>query len=826
MKIHLLCGLVAGFALLAGSPALAQTLDPSFVQAELYRPAPVKAAVGQPDGKQLVLGTFAQTEVGPDRVLMRYNADHTLDQAFCTNVATLRGDINNVRVLPSGKLLLVGEGALTLGSLTRQDLLQLNADGTADASFDAGLASSSGGAGRVSAVQPDGKILVGGSFTNYNGSGAQRLVRLLPTGAVDATFSVSIGFAGGLEEITLQPDGKILVGGSFTAPNGIVRLLPNGSLDASFSSPLSNVPSGYSRVSMIGLQPDGRILISTGHYGLRFNDGSTALVARLLADGSRDASFAVQSQTGPPPVYNRYDANEFIVQPDGRILVAVQGVYGGQSTNWLIRLNANGTRDASFSAPLPSNRTPTEINSLRLMPNGQLLIAGQNFRLNGHRGDVALLNANGSLDASFNPVLLAGGQVYCVIPQPDGKVLASGVFDEVAGVRTSNVARFNADGSVDAAFTAQAATLFGVEQMVQQPDGKILLAGSLATTGTNPTQTLVRLLPTGATDNSFQPAAGTFVYRFALQPDGRIAITDGADISRLLANGQVDNTFAQATTDGSVYTLLSQPDGKILVGGYWTAFNSQPRRTLVRLLANGSVDASFSSPIQNTPDVEVDELLLQPDRKIIAGGYVYAGMTAAQQAFGLFRTLPDGATDNSFVSSLPVNGSGVGFVRGLTLQPNGRLLVAAYANGVVRKLANGQSDPSFGPISFSSDVEDVAVLANGKLVVGGFFTSVGGQRALGLAGLTAPNVLNAVSPQFNAPTAAWPNPAHEVLRIKLDATARPLSVELLNATGQLVYTQTTPQPQLSLSVGALPTGIYLLRVNYAGGSVVRRVVVR
>ncbi|GAA3946961.1 T9SS type A sorting domain-containing protein [Hymenobacter algoricola] len=823
MRISLLRFFVFGLSILPVAVAVGQTLDPGFQPTELYRPAPVKAAVPQPDGKTLVLGVFARTEVGPDRLLLRYNADNSLDQAFCANVATLRGDVSNVRVLASGRLLLIGEGTLTLGGLTRQDLLQLNADGTADAGFDAGLASSSGGVGRSSAVQPDGKILVGGSFTSYNGTAAQRLVRLLPTGAVDATFTAGTVFNNSIEDVALQADGKVLVGGVFTAPHGIARLLPSGVLDNTFASPLV---SANSRITMIGVQPNGNILLGTGGFYMQFTDGTRSVLSRLLPDGTRDPAFAVPSFGAYSPVYDLYDSNEFLIQPDGRILVGVQGRVGAPQKDWLIRLNANGTRDATFASALAGSDFPTQVHSLQQRANGQLLIGGTGFLLNGRRGDVALLNADGSLDNTFSPALLAAGHVYNLAQQPDGKVLVSGLFDEAAGIRTRNVARYNADGSLDAAFTGQAATNFIVYQMVRQPDGKVLLLGSVPTTRPYAGNFIVRLLPTGAIDNSFQAPPALDVYQIVLQPDGRIVMTNGLTISRLTADGQLDSTFPVSESDGFVYTLLSQPDGKILVGGSWDAFNSQPVRALVRLQANGQLDTSFSSPIQTTATVEVAELLLQPDGKIVAGGYTDASMTPAQQAFGLFRMLPDGATDNAFVSSLPVSINNIGFVRGLTLQPNGRLLVATFGAGVVRKLANGQPDPSFSALALNGDVEDILVQTNGRILVGGYFTSVNGQRALGLAGLSASNVLGTNARQINAPTDVWPNPAHEVVQVKMDAAARPLSVELLDAVGKVVLAQPAAQLQMSLPLRTLKPGVYLLRVNYARGPVMRRVVIR
>jgi uncharacterized delta-60 repeat protein len=799
MKTLLSHLLALGLSLLALNSATAQTLDPDFPASELYCPASVRAAVSQPDGKRLVLGDFARTDAGLNTPLVRYNADNTLDQPFAANVATLRGSFRNVRVLTSGKLLLIGSGPIVLNGLTRQSIMRLNADGTADASFNAGNASTSV---RASAVQADGKILLGGSFTSYDGVAARSLVRLLPDGAVDASFGGGNLLDDAVEEITLQPDGKILVGGSFDAPAGIARLLPTGALDNTFGSPLTT----EARIVLIGVQPDGKILFSTDRSDFQFTTRARARIGRLLPNGLQDPAFLLDN-TGIPAIGNPYDANEFGLQPDGKIVVAVLGPYSGQDSKGLVRLLPSGAIDPTFTSPLTTSLYPTRISSLQRQANGQLLIAGTGLWQSGHRGSALLLNANGAVDESFNPLLLSKGIVRSVVQQPDGKLVAAGVFDEANGVRTNNVARYNVDGSIDAAFTRQAATSVEVHHAVLQPDGKLLLAGYYATTAAATYPSVVRLLPTGAIDNDFQSSAA-LVDRLVLQPDGRIVVIDGYDVRRLLANGQVDNSFLSSNSDGVAYALQLQPDGKILVGGDWSIYRGTPIRSLVRLQADGQLDLTFSSPLHTTPGSLVDELLLQPDGKILVGA-----------STKLLRLLPDGASDNTFAVST------YEYIRGLALQPNGRVLVAAYNNGLRRVLSNGQPDPSFGNSTFDADVEDVLVQSDGKIVVGGYFTSVNDQRALGLARLSAPNVLRAATSRADVLTEVWPNPVHEMLQVKLDATAYPLNLELLDNLGRIILTQPATQSILTLPLKQVKAGLYLLRVEYADGPVTRRVVV-
>jgi uncharacterized delta-60 repeat protein len=178
-------------------------------------------------------------------------------------------------------------------------IARLNTDGTIDTSFHIG----SGFNNTVydTVVQPDGKIVVVGDFTNYNGTPINRVARLNTDGSLDTSFVVGSGFQGssgyGATEagaVVLQPDGKIVVGGRFATYQGIssvgiARLNPNGSIDTGFL-----VGTGFGCPGMVlhvRLQPDGKILAGgwSGCYnGVSTNYGAT----RLNADGTLDTSMA------------------------------------------------------------------------------------------------------------------------------------------------------------------------------------------------------------------------------------------------------------------------------------------------------------------------------------------------------------------------------------------------------------------------------------------------------------------------------------------------------------------------------------------------------
>jgi len=336
----------------------------------------------QPDAKIIMGGSFTAFNNESYSYLARANADGTHDTTFNTSMA-LDGGVNAVILLEDNKILICG-GFTSYNGVSRNHIARLNNDGSLDASFDPGTGSSYIITCMVR--QPDGKIVIGGLFTSYNGVERNRIARLNADGSLDTTFNPGTGFNESPYDIVLQPDGKLLIGGLFTTfndleRNGIVRLNANGSLDTTF-----NTGSGGMGILSVVLQPDNKILV--GGFFTTFNGVDRKRIARLNSNGSVDTTF--NPGTGASHIiYN------VALLPDGKILTGGQFVtFNGVSENYLTSLNADGSADTTFDFGTGPNGW---IQAILPQPNGKIYILGEFWTFNQQSYN-SIVRLNGSCD--------------------------------------------------------------------------------------------------------------------------------------------------------------------------------------------------------------------------------------------------------------------------------------------------------------------------------------------------------------------------------------------------------------------------------------------
>jgi uncharacterized delta-60 repeat protein len=351
-----------------------------------------------------------------------------------------------------------------------------------------------GANGRVKTfvVQPDGKILVGGEFTSLGGGGTgsaghHYIGRLNADGSLDANFNC--GASANVNTIALQHDGGILVGGDFrmlgggstgtSTRNYLGRLRDDGGLDSSFDT------GANGNVWSIVVQSDGKILVGGEFTALGGGFGTSVRnhIGRLNPDGTVDTSFD-PGANGP--------VTAIAVQADGKIVVGGRfstlggGGIGTSSRNYIGRLNPDGSLDTEFNPG-----ASYYVNAIVVQPDQKILLGGGFTSLGGGgfvntttRYYIGRLNLDGSVDMGFNPG--AYSTVYALALQADGKIILGGSFITLGGggrgtVVRNWIGRLYTDGSVDMGFSPGAN--YSVRAIVVQPDGRILVGGEFTRLG-------------------------------------------------------------------------------------------------------------------------------------------------------------------------------------------------------------------------------------------------------------------------------------------------------------------------------------------------------
>ncbi len=726
------------------------TLDNVFDPSTNYT---VFAIAEQSDGSILLAGNF--TQLRPNfanapttrRGLARINLNGTLDSDFSPDT---NGRVLALLVQPDGKALL-GGSFTSLGGVTRNFVARLNVDGTLDTGFDPNL----NGQVNTLALQADGKILVGGGFTTVKGAARLRLARLNADGTLDGSFEPNPDSA--INAIAVQSDGKILIGGYFTSlrPNGsadltvmsrLARLNSDGSIDSTFN------PAPGGPVLAIKLQTDGKILVGGNFLG--FATGNRANLARINTDGTLDSTYN--------PLADR-QVNAIVLQSDGKIVIGGSFTFlqpvnapvvtttttnadGTKTTTTtttsfrrgLARINSDGTVDPTYD---PS--TNDVVRSLALQADGKIVVGGLFSELTPNsntvgttRRYVARINTDGTLDSAFDLGVgeRAGNQVIALAVQADGKLLMGGAFTTLqpAGTATAvtrnQFARINANGSVDTSYTPSAGGPTGsvINSLTVQADGRVLLGGSFATFGGTSSNNLARFTTESVPDSSFNPDANGPVNTVAARMIGGAIGTQLGNFAWLNSDGTLRTSFRpSAQISGQISALAVQLDGKVLLAGSLRDLSGATSGNIVRLNADGSLDASFNPVVDST----INAMALQSDGKIVIGGaFLNVGGVSRQY---IARINADGSLDtafnpnaNSSVNALLIQPDGYIVLGGSfnTLQPNGATATSAV-NYLARIKGDGSFDSTFGP-NPNSTVYAIAREADGSLVVGGAFSTI------------------------------------------------------------------------------------------------------
>lgn len=362
------------------------------------------------------------------------------DQTF-TSSLDQGSTVYDTETQTDGKIVVVGSGYLSSSVALAPKIARLLSDGSLDPTFNVGLGFN--GFVRRVAIQNDGKILVGGNFTEYNGLPVSNYIaRLNVDGSVDNTFSTihlenfciqnygGFGVFQDSPEIEIQTDGKILIG---LQEWGLFRLTQDGSLDNGFIQ--GNRGYGNFGIRKILIQSDGKILIG----GSWFNTGGR--ICRFNSNGSDDPTFS--DGTGV-----NGSISDMILQPDGKIVVGGNFTYfNGISQNYITRLNSNGSHDVNFNIGSGVGWNPgVSVEHLALRQNGKIIVEGYIGSFNGNQlyFNVFGLNPDGTLDNSFSvqPYYGSNGNPEKHISvQSNGKIIISGEITDINGLPRNGIIR-------------------------------------------------------------------------------------------------------------------------------------------------------------------------------------------------------------------------------------------------------------------------------------------------------------------------------------------------------------------------------------------------
>lgn len=379
-------------------------------------------------------------------------------------------------------------------------------------------------------------------------------------------------------------------------------------------------------VNSIVVLADGRILVGgifTGIAGVARTN-----LACLNHDGTPDLTFP-GTANGP--------VQKLLVQSDGKILIggSFSNLQGTACLN-LGRLLTNGLVDPDFDAG--TNFADMDgIYDLAQQTNGSIVVSGWYQRdSTEYASTLRRLEPDGHLDDSFNNTnLFLYWTAQCLLIRTNGEILVGGGFFQVNDLPRTAFAAFDADGNLKTNYNTPLLPGSDVAALNELPDGSLLLGGNLQPTFTNRPMGLAELTPALEWNTNFITDSlnfGSFARSILVQPDGKIVLGGffdyvGShycrDIIRLDLSGKVDSRFASGLgvgdgmvaswLDAGVFALALQPDGKILVGGRFAGFDGLYSTNIVRLLPQSDPEAPRIAWIPTAPDTYCVAVTGPPD---------------------------------------------------------------------------------------------------------------------------------------------------------------------------------------------------------------------
>ncbi|MFN0274870.1 MAG: T9SS type A sorting domain-containing protein, partial [Chitinophagales bacterium] len=608
--------------------------------------------------------------------------------------------------------------------------------GNVDPAFNTYFSSSSNDEVYDLELQDDGKILVSGIFTKYNGDlSFEDFIRLNTDGTLDYTMALT--FNESINESQIWNDDKIFVKGGFETLNGnavkyISALNSDGTTYTSFNAgtSLSTIGLGY---STIGFDMLDRVYIGFG--GTNDYNGSTIYsIGRINTDGTLDESF---HPSGEGPISSEYGTALLDVVTFNSGNIAYVGNFYKFDTklhNNIVLIDSIGNlsplmpTDKGFDAP---------VYETAIQSDGKIISVGA-FKKYGDitTNGIARINTDGTLDATF-VASISGAQTLAI--QSDGKILVGGKFSNVNGTSKNDLVRLNSDGTIDATFSSGSGVTGGDNSITAikiLSDGKLLAAGSFSNYNGTLRNDIVRLFDNGSLDTSFDPGAGC---------------------------------------DNKIFVLAEDSAGNYLVGGAFSQYQYTDVGVMFRVLPDGLLDTTFVHTMEND---EINDIIILSDEKIMVGGAMKYEGTTNRHLLRLFNT---GCIDPSFVPGFDIED----VVEDIFLNEDGRMYVSgnfnSYAGNTCYNLALINSDASFNSTFNTTKFCDASAThiektTDGKLIISGDFQSINGASRNYIARLYASD---STPPVCTTPTGVTATSiTTTTAKIKWDAMADALNYRL------------------------------------------------
>lgn len=725
-------------------------LNPSTGWDPAYQPTvngSVSVTHQQSSGKWIVAGSFSSISGHSTQNVARMNEDGTVDQSFTASASSFSGGIVCVATDQGGRVIVgmrgYGQQQFVNGNWVTVPavvLVRLNADGSKDGSFTPvfELPTSSYysfNESRINAVsvQSDGKILVGGNFDKVGGYTQPFLARLDQTGLLDQSYDPVITFGDNtyspfnssqeVQSIEVTAGDVAIIGGGFSGVNGyaqkgVAKITASGDLDLSFRVFFnSSYPySSSSAVVFCARQDSQRRVVLVGSWEDIEGRNNWNSAARVDQYGRLDWNFSA-------PFGNQ----DWCVILPGDYLVF--GRTGSLSSNYVIQgalagYFSNGSRDPVLNVDLRNSNRP-DFFAARA-GSGPVIGGTWILEINGQdiTGPTAL-TSSGQTDASFNLALNPPASGRSLLKLPSGGYLVGGGFTQCNGISRPRLALTNEDGSTNLAFDLGTGPDSSVDLIRMLPTGKVLIAGGFSKINGIAAKNIALL------DLSKLGNTSTIVVEKILE--GRYGTqTSFADVTILLQGKLTNGTLSVVATNSEMGGDPASGESKALIVRYLTNLGERTAsvsegQTLSlpnRPWDSGIIDTAFRP--KHTEHLSLTDAAGTPDGTVIIVGSfsTFAGQSIPR----MVRLNPDGTVDMSFQPHLgfssfypkSVEAGPMGYwIGGSSLRHEG----ASSSLGVYRILTNGTRDLSFSCPSFISSTQDLLALLDGRIFVGGSFSS-------------------------------------------------------------------------------------------------------